>query len=71
MLDWILCRLGKCRRCSQYETDEGIGGKCDNCGRIHGWVTREALRKYLDWQERQRTFAAINAMTVLPTTRRF
>ena len=42
-LDRILCRLGKCRSCRTHSTDEGIGGKCVLCGRLHGWMTREEL----------------------------
>lgn len=35
--------FGRCLRCRVYETDEGIGGKCIDCGKVHGWVTREEL----------------------------
>lgn len=38
--------FGRCLRCRTYETDEGIGGKCIDCGKVHGWVTREELRAY-------------------------
>ena len=38
--------LGRCLRCRVYETDEGIGGKCVDCGKVHGWVTRDELRAY-------------------------
>lgn len=47
-MNWIFCILRKCRHCSMYETGEGIGGKCDDSGRIHGWVTRAQLRRYAD-----------------------
>lgn len=46
----IMCWLGKCTRCRTYSTYEGIGGKCIDCGKIHGWVTREELRAYADRQ---------------------
>lgn len=38
------CALGKCTRCRLHSTYEGIGGKCIDCGRIHGWMTREELQ---------------------------
>ena len=42
----FLCWLGRCYRCELYSTEEGIGGKCRDCGKIHGWVTRQELRDY-------------------------
>lgn len=45
LFDWIMCRLGRCRRAVLLSTDEGIGGQCVTCGRIHGWMTREELRR--------------------------
>lgn len=48
MLTRFLCWLGKCRRCQFYDTLEGIGGKCTDCGTVHGWVTRAELRAYAD-----------------------
>ncbi len=44
--DAIMCALGKCRRCRIYSTDAGIGGKCESCCRIYGWVTRDELQSY-------------------------
>ena len=46
MLRRIVCRWIGCFRCEHYETDHGIGGKCRDCGRVHGWVTRDELRAY-------------------------
>lgn len=40
----LLCRMGRCTQCRLYETEDGIGGRCDGCGRVHGWVTRAELR---------------------------
>ena len=42
----LICWLGYCTRCRTLDTPEGIGGKCTDCGKIHGWVTREELRQY-------------------------
>lgn len=39
------CRFG-CRHCRPYSNDDGIGGRCEKCGRIHGWVTRDELRDF-------------------------
>lgn len=44
----LFCRIGKCRSVRPYDDVDGVGGKCDNCGRVHGWVTREELRRYAD-----------------------
>lgn len=46
----FMCWLGCCQRCGLYDTDEGIGGKCIDCGTAHGWVTRAELRAYADRQ---------------------
>lgn len=40
----LMCRLGRCRERALYSTDDGIGGRCVRCGRIHGWMTRDELR---------------------------
>lgn len=48
----IFCWLGCCLRCSVYETADGIGGKCLDCGKVHGWVTRAELRAYCDREAR-------------------
>jgi len=45
---WICCRFGKCWNCRTLSTDDGIGGKCIRCGKIHGWMTRDELRAYAD-----------------------
>jgi ribosomal protein S14 len=44
----IFCFLRMCLRCKPTQTDEGIGGKCIDCGRMHGFVTSEELRRYAD-----------------------
>lgn len=66
----MLCALGHCTRCRAHSTDEGIGGKCEACGRIHGWVTREELGAYYDAYHRMET-AHIEAgrRDPLPTAR--
>ena len=43
-----MCRIGRCWNCALHSTDEGIGGKCIRCGKVHGWVTRDELRTYAD-----------------------
>ena len=42
VLHWI----GRCARCETYSTDDGIGGRCIDCGKVHGWATRDELRSY-------------------------
>lgn len=37
-----------CWRCETYSTDDGVGGRCIDCGKIHGWMTREELRGLAD-----------------------
>lgn len=52
--EWIarqLCRIGICLECAPHSTPEGIGGKCINCGKMHGWVTRAELQNYARRQE--------------------
>ena len=48
MLRRLMHWLGWCTRCETYSTDDGIGGRCIDCGKIHGWVTRDELRAYAD-----------------------
>ena len=40
------CRLGRCLNCKTVSNNDGIGGQCVRCGKVHGWVTREELRAY-------------------------
>ena len=47
LVDWVLCKLGKCRQCRMFETPAGIGGRCLSCGALHGWMSNEELRKML------------------------
>jgi hypothetical protein len=42
--------FGLCPHCETYSTDEGIGGKCVDCGKVWGWVTRAELRAYAEKQ---------------------
>jgi hypothetical protein len=44
----FMCWLGKCTACRVLDREDGIGGQCIHCGRVHGWVTREELRAYSD-----------------------
>lgn len=48
MIRRFLCWLGWCTRCAIHDTSEGIGGKCVDCGKVHGWVTHEELRAYAE-----------------------
>ena len=62
MLRRFMCWLGKCTRCRTYDTPEGIGGRCIDCGKIHGWVTRADLRRYADAEGQFRDWAALRGM---------
>jgi hypothetical protein len=46
MLRRLICRFLWCSRCALHDVPEGIGGKCVDCGAIHGWVTRDELLAY-------------------------
>lgn len=48
MLRRLVCRFIGCFRCKMLSTDEGIGGQCIDCGRVHGWVARDELRAYAE-----------------------
>ena len=48
MIRRFICRFVGCFRCRPFETAEGMGGLCVDCGKMHGWVTREELRAYAD-----------------------
>lgn len=43
MLRRLMCWLGRCTRCETLSNEDGIGGRCIDCGKIHGWVTRDEL----------------------------
>lgn len=51
----LMCKFGRCTRCKTLSTAEGIGGQCLDCGRIHGWVTREELRAYAERMSKKTT----------------
>lgn len=53
-VDDLLCSWGRCSRCRIYDVAEGIGGKCINCGKVHGWVSRVELIDYADRDLRRR-----------------
>lgn len=42
---WLRAKLHRCNDCRVLSTDEGIGGRCMECGRIYGWMTRDELRR--------------------------
>ena len=42
----LMCWLGRCWRCNFYSTPEGVGGRCIDCGKIHGWATQAELVNY-------------------------
>lgn len=48
-----LCAFDKCWRCQTYQDDTGIWGQCIDCGKRHGFVSREELRAYIDRVERK------------------
>lgn len=48
MIRRFLCRFVGCFRCTIHDTPEGIGGRCIDCGKIHGWMTRSELRALSD-----------------------
>lgn len=37
-------RIGRCPRCRVVSFEDGIGGMCIDCGKLHGFMTREELR---------------------------
>lgn len=41
----LMCRLNRCGRCRWLDTDRGLGVKCVDCGRVHGWMSNEELRQ--------------------------
>jgi hypothetical protein len=43
----LFCWLGRCLQCELHETQDGMGGKCIHCGKVHGWMTRDDLRNIL------------------------
>lgn len=47
--------LGRCLKCEMHSTDDGIGGRCIDCGKIHGWVTRDELRAFAKRTENMTT----------------
>lgn len=47
-VDWVLCKLGKCRQCVIFHNSIGIGGRCTNCSQLHGWMTHDELRAILE-----------------------
>ena len=50
----IMCWLGHCTRCEVISDDpDGIGGRCLDCGKVHGWMTREELRSFADLKFKQ------------------
>jgi len=50
----IMCKLGWCCRCQVHSTEEDIGGKCIDCGKVHGRVTRAELRAYAEREAAQK-----------------
>jgi hypothetical protein len=44
MIRHLLCLLGFCTRVELHETDAGIGGRCIDCGKIHGFMSSLELR---------------------------
>lgn len=48
LIDRFLCNFGWCRKCRLHENADGIGGRCESCGRIHGWMTSAELRAVAD-----------------------
>ena len=48
MIYRLFCWLGKCLRCSPKAINGGMGGACIDCGKVHGWVSGDQLRRYAD-----------------------
>lgn len=63
LVEKFMCRMGRCWNCATHSTDEGIGGKCIRCGRVHGWVTRDDLRAFADRELSSRRSMKDNGMT--------
>lgn len=47
MVSRVFHWFGRCLWCEPYWNDEGVGGRCVDCGKIHGWMTRDELRRYM------------------------
>lgn len=47
VIGWLLCKLGH-HSCRTLHTPKGIGGQCQRCGRVFGWMTHEEIRACLE-----------------------
>ncbi|MEW5705106.1 MAG: hypothetical protein AB1781_11070 [Pseudomonadota bacterium] len=57
MLDWLLCKLGMCRRLILIDEHAICSSpiRCIRCGKLHDWITpsiRAEYRKRIAWRER-------------------
>jgi hypothetical protein len=43
----LRCRMGLCE-CRWHDNAFGCGGKCVECGKVVGWMTRDELRAVAD-----------------------
>lgn len=48
----LLCRFGFCA-CVTNSDDKAVWGECVHCGRRVGEVSRAAIRRYIEAEERQ------------------
>lgn len=51
----LLCWWGACGMVQRGDATH-VWGECPRCGKVAGLISREAIRRYIDAQERQREF---------------
>lgn len=52
----ILCRLGLCQTFRPTWNDTHLWGECTLCGKRAGTISREAMRRYMEAEMRDRAF---------------
>lgn len=57
MIYKVFCYFGKCWRCITNSNDIAIWGECIDCGKKHGVVSRESVRRYIESGAFEKEFA--------------